>query len=374
MALDRKIRSFPIPVHLQPPLQGFENRTWSKDPASAMQQYALIVEREMNLLFLHRNYLAVAIKMQTQNPLAHKFGGSVIATFRSVSRMCLALKDLYYLHPKPISHIWLFWSGIFSACVVFSALVIKSPGCPLAEAALTEFSSACSLFEEGAEPCRHPKAMLLLNHLKRRAEDSYSTYLASPENHAKQLYLGRLAGHMDELNILGGLQGVIRHSSRFSLDSPVSIPSRTSNVRTQLAHEELPVPSNEGAYEGPSSQFTDMPRPFDITTMDCFGLADMGYQDPSPPGLPTYEQIMNADPTQTYTPSWQPSSQAVGHAVPSAESLGVEFTGGGFEQYADAQMTASLTGNEGESIWRSFLEGLMNESPEYPTILQNFPF
>ena len=51
MDLDHKIRTFPIPLELQPPLQGYQGRTWSTDPASAMQQFCFIVERELSECF-----------------------------------------------------------------------------------------------------------------------------------------------------------------------------------------------------------------------------------------------------------------------------------------------------------------------------------
>ena len=68
-----------------------------------------------DLLFLHRNYVAVAL--HSENPLSHKFGGSVLAAYRCATRMCFALRDLYRLHPKTVGGMWYFWSGIFSACV-----------------------------------------------------------------------------------------------------------------------------------------------------------------------------------------------------------------------------------------------------------------
>ena len=51
MDLDHKIRTFPIPLELQPPLQGYQGRTWSSDPASAMQQFCFICERELSECF-----------------------------------------------------------------------------------------------------------------------------------------------------------------------------------------------------------------------------------------------------------------------------------------------------------------------------------
>lgn len=132
MSLDRKIRTFPVPTHLQVSLQGSEVWQWSTDAGQAVQQYCIVADKELSklrrfsptvwvaygnidLLFLHRNYVAVALR--SENALAHKFGGSVLAAYRCATRMCFALRDLYRLHPKTVGGMWYFWSGIFSACV-----------------------------------------------------------------------------------------------------------------------------------------------------------------------------------------------------------------------------------------------------------------
>ena len=68
-----------------------------------------------DLLFLHRNYLAVALR--AENPLAHQYSGSVLAAYRSATRLCSALRDFYRLYPNAVGRMWNFWSGVFSACV-----------------------------------------------------------------------------------------------------------------------------------------------------------------------------------------------------------------------------------------------------------------
>ena len=73
----------------------------------------------LDLLYLHRNYLAEALRVasQTENPLSHKFGGSVMAAYRSAVRMCVTLRDIYRIHPVWLGRVWHFWSGMFSSCV-----------------------------------------------------------------------------------------------------------------------------------------------------------------------------------------------------------------------------------------------------------------
>jgi hypothetical protein len=47
LELDKKIRKFPLPSHLQSPVQASESdKVWLSDPARAMQQYCVVCERE----------------------------------------------------------------------------------------------------------------------------------------------------------------------------------------------------------------------------------------------------------------------------------------------------------------------------------------
>lgn len=47
LELDKKIRKFPIPEHLQPPIQSCETeRSWSSTPSKAMQQYCVLCVKE----------------------------------------------------------------------------------------------------------------------------------------------------------------------------------------------------------------------------------------------------------------------------------------------------------------------------------------
>lgn len=48
MALDRKIRTFPVPAHLQATLQGSEVWQWSADSPHAIQQYCIVCDKELS--------------------------------------------------------------------------------------------------------------------------------------------------------------------------------------------------------------------------------------------------------------------------------------------------------------------------------------
>lgn len=50
LELDRRIRTFPVPTHLISPMNE-SGRGWPSDPAHAMQQYSVVVERESSMFF-----------------------------------------------------------------------------------------------------------------------------------------------------------------------------------------------------------------------------------------------------------------------------------------------------------------------------------
>lgn len=132
--LDKKIRQFPIPIHLRSPTQTSEPGCfWSKDSTLAHQQYCVLCEREsseflsfekwllaqhvLDLLLIHRSSFAQAIRAEPMNPLQHKYGQSVVAVYKSAFRLIAGLKGLFDVHPYLCSRQWFFWSGIFSSCV-----------------------------------------------------------------------------------------------------------------------------------------------------------------------------------------------------------------------------------------------------------------
>ena len=84
---------------------------------SIPRAWGRILRQCQDLLYLHRNYLAEAIRAEPDNPLSHRFGGSVMAAYRGAVRMCVTLRDLYRVHPVWTGRIWYFWSGVFSSSV-----------------------------------------------------------------------------------------------------------------------------------------------------------------------------------------------------------------------------------------------------------------
>ncbi|KIP10047.1 hypothetical protein PHLGIDRAFT_125875, partial [Phlebiopsis gigantea 11061_1 CR5-6] len=238
MALDRKIRTFPVPAHLHASLQGTEVWSWSKNPAVAVQQYCIVSDKELSLVFLHRNYLAVAL--HAENPLAHRYGDSVLAAYRCATRMCFALRDLYKLHPRIVSSMWYFWSGIFSSCVVLAAIPIMAPGCRtptcnLAQCALENLKQACLLYQEGAAVSPQINGADILRNLERHAETTFRAYWSNP---AKFTRMPPPAVETDEMGPLGEMTVTHAVASRSHSNSPNPVASQVSHMRTQRPHSD----------------------------------------------------------------------------------------------------------------------------------------
>ena len=77
----------------------------------------LTVALNLDLLYIHRVYFALALRQMPSNPLQHAYAPSVLATYRSACRLIMSLKSFYAVHPDFASTGWYFWSGIYSSCV-----------------------------------------------------------------------------------------------------------------------------------------------------------------------------------------------------------------------------------------------------------------
>jgi hypothetical protein len=200
LELDRKIRKFNMPSHLQSPIEASEaGRSWSAEAPRAMQQYAALCQREANLLYIHRSWFVQAIREAPANPLQHKYAPSVLAVYRSACRLISSLNGLYRVHSKPTDRTWFFWSAIFSACIVLGAIVVDSPQCTLASNALQELEKGMVLYEEGSLPCRPPATVPVLHKLHERALTSFQASqrdIGQPRSRRSSINSG-------DLNVLG---------------------------------------------------------------------------------------------------------------------------------------------------------------------------
>ncbi|KAF9268995.1 hypothetical protein L218DRAFT_1072662 [Marasmius fiardii PR-910] len=289
--LDKKIRMFPVPVHLQAPLGPSDTEhTWSADPGRAMQQYCLFCERESNLLYLHRSFFAQALRENTANPLATRYAPSLISTYRIACRLITTLRSLYPAHPEFTQTSWFFWSGVFSSCIVLGGLVVESPGCSLSPDALREFEDALPFFQEGSKFCRPPNTLTILQALLDRAQNTYSAFL----NGRGQQTTGpaQTAGaseNPDVFEVLGGRSSVITHSSPSASNSPPS------------SHEQSPPPMEDPSIVSsgpPTEQVMDY---YDSLALDVAPQEQQRvppYSLPTPQGAVGYTRSHQGHPVQ----------------------------------------------------------------------------
>lgn len=64
------------------------------------------VDQFVGLLYLHRSYLAKALREAPKNPIGHKYSPSVIAAYRSARKLISILRGLYLAHPELTSITW----------------------------------------------------------------------------------------------------------------------------------------------------------------------------------------------------------------------------------------------------------------------------
>ncbi|KAL1738580.1 hypothetical protein HDZ31DRAFT_50767 [Schizophyllum fasciatum] len=118
LALDQRIRNFPVPQHLRSPamLPVPAGCGWTEDASKAMQQFCVVVLLQGHMLYIHRSYAGAALRAEG-DPVTHSFAPSVLAVYRSSCQLVTGIQSLMEKHPDMLSECWFFWSTVFSACV-----------------------------------------------------------------------------------------------------------------------------------------------------------------------------------------------------------------------------------------------------------------
>ncbi|KAI0792135.1 hypothetical protein C8Q75DRAFT_754615 [Abortiporus biennis] len=231
LELDKKIRSFYVPSHLQVG----ENFKWSTHAPTALQQYNAIVVKETNLLYLHRSSCAIALRENPANPEAHKYGRSVEAAKSSACRMCNAMRNIYLIYPDQLGRVWYFWSGIYSSCTLLAAIVIGSPGCQAAKDALLMLKIAYGVYEEGSSRCRPPKTLEILDKMHQRAQQAFKDFHGQSDPSSS---LSRVkVEQTEELGVVGGRHGVLRHTD---LRSNTASPESAQSIKSLRSSQSPP--------------------------------------------------------------------------------------------------------------------------------------
>ncbi|KAH7926867.1 hypothetical protein BV22DRAFT_1062124 [Leucogyrophana mollusca] len=157
LELDRQIRDFPVPPHLQP-------RCEEDVPRSSMpehiQRHYLLTFKEVTLLNIHRSYFAQALQDSPHDLLKHKYGPSVMAAYRSAWRIIESHAHSVKLLPQVMERMCVFWSHALSAAIVMCMMVTRAPTSSMAMPSLHELDVIYRLFETSA-PTSKPAAVLL---------------------------------------------------------------------------------------------------------------------------------------------------------------------------------------------------------------------
>ncbi|KAG2145129.1 hypothetical protein DEU56DRAFT_194357 [Suillus clintonianus] len=352
LELDRKIRKFHLPSHLQSPMEASEaGRAWSAEAPRAMQQYGALCKREANLLYIHRSWFVQAVREAPANPLKHKYAPSVLAVYRSACRLISSLKGLYRVHPHPTDRTWFFWSAIFSACIVLGAIVVDSPLCTLASNALQELDQGMVLYEQGSLPCRPPATMLVLHRLRERALNSLQ---AAQRDAAQSRRPSVIAGVPGDPDVLGRRGSVTTSTSSSSPASSAPSSDRRSlelsddfvrqadpsiiQYYAALANPNLVLPATR-EFELPSAQSFELP--FTATSQEDINM-------PSPFFDPALQAAIMKPSTHSNQNIAGPSS-----SMPLQETLS-------YQQVApqNPYVNEAYHNNNQEEVWRKYINSL----------------
>ncbi|KAI0041613.1 hypothetical protein FA95DRAFT_1468689, partial [Auriscalpium vulgare] len=176
LALDKRIRTFPVPSHLR---RGGQDayKTSNEDLSRVMQQCCAVSLCETILLYIHRSHFTQAL-LEAKDPLQHKYSPSVITAYRSSLALIANLKFLNATHPKFTRRVRYFWSGLYMCCVLLGAIVAESPGCTLSASALAELDTARTIYEDASPLCCPPATKRILDKLHERAHVAFEEYQA----------------------------------------------------------------------------------------------------------------------------------------------------------------------------------------------------
>ncbi|KAI0285848.1 fungal-specific transcription factor domain-containing protein, partial [Russula aff. rugulosa BPL654] len=218
--LDKRIRSFPLPSHLHSPVYGTERRDWDVTPSRAMRQYFVPSSVESNLIYIHRSWFAEALR-DSEDPLQHEYGQSVISIYRSANILINGMRSLCAAHPKEAGRVWFFWSCFYTSSILLGAIVVKCPGCKLARPALTLLEESFTVYEQGSRLCRPPATVPMLEKLCARARHTYATF-CSNAGRGPQITPITLPDDIHDLSAFGGTKGGV-------IKSPASSPPKDTS-------------------------------------------------------------------------------------------------------------------------------------------------
>ncbi|KAG1726155.1 hypothetical protein EDB19DRAFT_1897685 [Suillus lakei] len=206
LELDRKIRDFAVPPHLQP----------------RFQTHFLLTNKESTLLNIHRRYFTQALEDQPNDLLKHKYGPSVMAMYRSAWRVIESHSRAARKIPQAIERLSLFWSHALSAAIVMCMIVSRAPHSNIASSSLRELDVVYEVFQKSA-PTSKPAAVLLdsITKVWKKGHDAVDRPHYDDQSSLSRAELDRLGG---------GKTHLISKTSPRSSASPPSAHSSPSEA------------------------------------------------------------------------------------------------------------------------------------------------
>ncbi|KAG2144679.1 uncharacterized protein EDB93DRAFT_1087548, partial [Suillus bovinus] len=247
LELDRKIRDFPIPPHLQPRCTMHEPLT----KATLLEQVHmsfLLTNKETTLLNIHRRYFTQALEDQPNDLLKHKYGPSVMAMYRSAWRVIENHSHAVRKIPQAIERLSLYWSHALSAAIVMCMIVNRAPQSNIAPSSLRELDVVYEVFQKSA-PSSKPAALLLdsITKVWKKGHDAVDRPLDNDQSSLSRAELDRLGG---------GKTHLISKTSLQSSASPPSFHSTPSEADSSGSSQS----SGQFTWDGQGVGFDIHPR------------------------------------------------------------------------------------------------------------------
>ncbi|KAI9566398.1 hypothetical protein HD554DRAFT_2025751, partial [Boletus coccyginus] len=155
LELDRKIRDFPIPSYLQIRCSSDTRPR----PQVILQQLLVLTMKESVLLNIHRRYFSQALQDSPSDPLKHKYGPSVMATYRSAWRLIVSHSSGVDHIPDVAARIPIIWSQALSAAIVMCMIVTRAPDSNMAASSLHEIDVVYEVFKKAVPTTRVASAL-----------------------------------------------------------------------------------------------------------------------------------------------------------------------------------------------------------------------
>jgi len=227
--------------------------------------------------------------------------------------MIAGLREVLVKHADTVRRIWFHWTGPYTAAVVLASLIIRVPGCNLAQGALPSLDNVVHLFE------------------------TYKPMYA-PENALDTLQKLRTKAHQ-QIDIVKGIPGAQWNEEELEIELPML------DGRTRLISRRRPTPSNSSS-ASPASQpiqpgeFGSVFGDVHPSVLEYFKALDMpspnssSDESASSPGhlssspAPIQTQLNQpqpfTDPGAFWTNQWSNNTPAMGYITGSANGNGMD--------------------------------------------------